>query len=181
MSAPQQTTPHLPASPTQLHAAELSSPAPDTAEPGSVGAGSTVLGNSNSNSAATNPQAPIGLGLQLTTALSKAETEVSWGAPAGLHMRRPNDENLAIFRRAVGINSGISSSNNNNINSSTLNSTTATDPASLEAGRRTAGRGIYAAAQGEVHRKKLLFHLLSFVINASHVSQIVIGASLTAL
>lgn len=199
MTAPQTTSPN-PESSTQLHAAEFSSPAPDTEPRGSVGAGSTIIGHVNS--ATTDHQNPIGLGLQLNTTPSKPDTEAPWGAPAGLHMRRPNDENLAIFRQAVGINShlnlDLSNINNNLLNSATTTATdpaatTTTDPASLEAGRRTAtaataavaavaaGGGIYAAARGEVRRKALRFHLLSFVINASHVSQIVIGASLTAL
>jgi hypothetical protein len=139
---------------------------PDT-DP-SVGAGSTVLGSGSGRGApdANHPDHPdqeeIGLGLRGPV---KADTDLSWGAPAGLHIRRFNDENLVIFRRAVGINSTLSGS---------------TDPASLEAGRRKAV-GIYSAALSEVRRKKWMFHLLSFVINASHFTQIIIGASLTAL
>ncbi|KAK4032548.1 hypothetical protein C8A01DRAFT_50682 [Parachaetomium inaequale] len=164
MSAPPVTSPN-PKSPAQFHAAELSPPAPDT-DP-SVGAGSTIVGGSGGGGAPDpdhpdHPDQKIGLGLRGPV---KADTDLSWGAPAGLHIRRLNDENLVIFRRAVGINSTLSGS---------------TDPESLEAGRRKAV-GIYAAALSEVRRKKWMYHILSFVINASHFAQIIIGASLTAL
>lgn len=214
MSAPQPTT-FSPASPTNFHAPAvgLSSPAPDTEPPGSAGGGSTVIGSSS-----IDHQTPIGLGLQ-NTGLPKTDIELAiWGSPAGLHMRRPNDENLAIFQRAVGINSNSNSNrdsssgsnnNNNNRNSNNRNRNSnnrpappTTDAASLEVGQQhietpaipaapaapaaALEKGcrpgsIYAAARAEVRRKAVLFHLLSFVINAGHVSQIVIGASLTAL
>jgi hypothetical protein len=89
----------------------------------------------------------------------------AWAAPEGEHIRATNDENLVIFRRAVGINSTLAGS---------------ADPASLEEGRRKAV-GIYAAALREVWRKKLAYHLLSLLLNACHFAQIIIGASLTAL
>jgi hypothetical protein len=107
-----------------------------------------------------NHSAPTGLG-----GVAKSHTDLSWGVPAGLHIRRFNDENLVIFRRAVGINSTLSGS---------------TDPDSLEAGRRKA-MGIYAAALKAERNKKLMYHLTSVLINACHFSQIIIGASLTAL
>jgi hypothetical protein len=41
--------------------------------------------------------------------------------------------------------------------------------------------GIYAAALGAVRRKTWSYHFLSWLINACHFVQIIIGASLTAL
>lgn len=97
--------------------------------------------------------------------MPKANTDMSWGLPAGLPIRRMNDENLVIFRRAVGINSSLAGS---------------ADPESLEEGRKKA-MGIYAAAlQGE-RRKKLMYRLMSVLVNFCHFAQIIIGASLTAL
>jgi hypothetical protein len=95
----------------------------------------------------------------------KSDTDLSWGAPAGLPLRRLNDENLVIFRRAVGINSTLAGS---------------TDPESLEEGRKKAV-GIYRSALTEVRRKQWMYWSLSILINASHFAQIIIGASLTAL
>ncbi|KAK4125983.1 hypothetical protein N657DRAFT_654459 [Parathielavia appendiculata] len=106
--------------------------------------------------------AEIGLGFDGPL---KSDTDLSWGAPAGLPIRRLNDENLVIFRRAVGINSTLAGS---------------TDPESLEEGRKKAV-GIYRSALTEVRRKKVAYRFLSFLINASHFAQIIIGASLTAL
>ncbi|GAB1319171.1 hypothetical protein MFIFM68171_09381 [Madurella fahalii] len=95
----------------------------------------------------------------------KADTNTSWGVPAGLPIRRMNDENLVIFRRAVGINSALAGS---------------TDPESLEEGRKKAV-GIYAAALKAERRKKLMYRLISILVNGCHFAQIIIGASLTAL
>ncbi|KAK4110227.1 hypothetical protein N656DRAFT_714092 [Canariomyces notabilis] len=96
-----------------------------------------------------------------------AETDPDpvWGLPAGLPIRRLNDENLVIFRRAVGINSTLAGS---------------TDPESLEEGRKKAV-GIYAAALRAQRRKKLMYRLIGFLIYVCHFAQIIIGASLTAL
>ncbi|KAH6632071.1 hypothetical protein F5144DRAFT_592914 [Chaetomium tenue] len=185
MSAPQ-PTPFSPVSPTQFHApvAGLSSPAPDTEPPGSAGGGSTVIGSSS-----IDHQIPIGLGLR-NTALPKTDIELAiWGSPAGLHMRRPNDENLVIFQRAVGINSNSnrdrdSSSSNINTNTNTNgnngnsdnrpateHATSTTDAASLEAGQgHTAAPGL---PEEEGCRPGSIY--------AAARAEIVIGASLTAL
>jgi len=95
----------------------------------------------------------------------KADTDLSWGTPAGLPLRRSNDENLVIFRRAVGINSALAG---------------AADPSSMEEGRRKAV-GMYGAVLAE-QRKKWFWHaLISAMIYVSHFAQVVIGATLTAL
>ncbi|AEO66622.1 uncharacterized protein THITE_2046074 [Thermothielavioides terrestris NRRL 8126] len=110
--------------------------------------------------------------------LTKADTDLSWGAPAGLPMRGRNDENLVIFRRAVGINSWSGPPAGGGGGGSGGG---ADHPAALEEGRQRRRGGIYAAAAREVRRKAVQYHLLSLLINASHFAQIIIGASLTAL
>jgi len=74
----------------------------------------------------------------------KADEEIVWSEPAGLRVRGQNDENLVIFRRAVGINSTLS---------------TATDCRSLEEGRQAA-TGMYAACIREQRQKKLTYLLI---------------------
>ncbi|KAH8886886.1 hypothetical protein GQ53DRAFT_768750 [Thozetella sp. PMI_491] len=97
--------------------------------------------------------------------LPKADTNLSWGAPAGLHIRNANDENLRIFRRAVGINSDYSTSSSGG---------------SLEEGRKAA-MGVYKAVISEQKRKSRQHFALSFLVYFAHFAQIVIGAILTAL
>ena len=97
--------------------------------------------------------------------LPKADTNLSWGAPAGMPMRGPNDENLRIFRRALGINSDLASS---------------TSGGSLEQGRKNAV-GIYGAVIREQKRKAAQHLALSILVYGAHFGQIVIGAVLTAL
>ncbi|KAK4199938.1 hypothetical protein QBC40DRAFT_76594 [Triangularia verruculosa] len=98
-------------------------------------------------------------------AVVKSDTDLSWGQPAGLPIRRTNDENLVIFRRAVGINSTLPGS---------------TDCRSLEEGRKSA-MGMYAAAMRAQRNKKLISRLVNLIVYASHFFQIIVGASLTAL
>ncbi|KAK0726638.1 hypothetical protein B0T21DRAFT_293478 [Apiosordaria backusii] len=100
-----------------------------------------------------------------TPAVIKSDTDLSWGQPAGLPIRRTNDENLVIFRRAVGINSTLPGS---------------TDCRSLEEGRKSA-MGMYAAAMRAQRNKKFLSRLVNLIVYASHFFQIIVGASLTAL
>ncbi|KAK1783173.1 hypothetical protein QBC45DRAFT_447934 [Copromyces sp. CBS 386.78] len=94
----------------------------------------------------------------------KADTNLSWGDPAGLPLRGTNDENLVIFRRAIGINSGLAGES---------------DPRSLEEGRRRAV-GMYAAAMKAQREKRVKHALIDFLLYASHLAQILIGATLTA-
>ncbi len=100
-----------------------------------------------------------------TPGLPKADTNSSWPPPAGLHPRGPNDENVQIFRRAVGINSNLSA---------------VQDAGSLEEGRKTAV-GIYLAVIRESRTKHWQFFFLNVLIYACHFLQIAIGAGLTAL
>ncbi len=87
-----------------------------------------------------------------TPGLPKADTDSSWPEPAGLPPRNAQDENLQIFRRAVGINSGLS---------------TVGDAGSLEEGRRTA-TGIYLAVVRECRAKHWQFVLLNASIYLCH-------------
>lgn len=98
-------------------------------------------------------------------AIHKADTNLSWGDPAGLPMRGTNDENLVIFRRAIGINSGLAGES---------------DPRSLEEGRKRAV-GMYAATMKAQREKRVKHALIDFLLYASHLAQILIGATLTAL
>ncbi len=138
---------------------------PDINHPPQIGLGINSPAAAAPSKPEHHPYPPALAPLFTTSTLKPADTDLSWLPPAGLHIPRPNHENLVIFRRAVGINSTMAGS---------------ADPKSLEEGRKKAV-GIYAVALGEVRRKKVMYHVLSAVINASHVMQIVIGASLTAL
>ena len=101
-----------------------------------------------------------------TPKLPKASTNAPWGAPAGLPVRGPNDDMLVIFRRAVGINSDLS--------------TAAAWPSTLETGRRKAV-GVYAGVLRTRRTKAVLFASLSALLWLSYLAQIVVGAALTAL
>jgi hypothetical protein len=70
--------------------------------------------------------------------------EVAWSEPAGLRVRNANDENLVIFRRAVGINSSLQHAN---------------DPRSLEEGRKHA-TGMYAATLKAQRNKRIMYTLI---------------------
>ncbi|KAK4220942.1 hypothetical protein QBC38DRAFT_330271, partial [Podospora fimiseda] len=96
----------------------------------------------------------------------KADTNLSWGEPAGLPIRPSNDENLLIFRRAIGIN--------------TTSTRFPSDPRSLEECRLKA-QGIYLAIIQAQTSKKRLYQILATLIYLIYFLQIPISASLTAL
>lgn len=98
--------------------------------------------------------------------LSKVNTNLSWGSPAGLPVRDPGDECLLIFRRAVGINSDLAMSF---INGDTL-----------ENGRRQAS-GIYKLVMKQKWKKSVTHHTLSIILYICHFAQIIVAAVLTAL
>lgn len=98
-------------------------------------------------------------------ALPKVDTNISWPTPAGLPPRGPNDENLVIFRRALGINSHLS---------------TSTEGGTLEQGRKAAV-GVYRAVLHEQTTKKRQHRIVGVLIYLCYFAQIVIGAVLTAL
>ena len=97
--------------------------------------------------------------------IPKVDTNISWPTPAGLPPRGPNDENLVIFRRALGINSHLS---------------TSTEGGTLEQGRKAA-LGIYRAVLHEQKTKKWQHRVVSVLLYLCHFTQIIIGAVLTAL
>ncbi|KAK1836559.1 hypothetical protein QBC39DRAFT_296622 [Podospora conica] len=99
-------------------------------------------------------------------AVAKADEQVSWSAPAGLRPRSQNDENLSIFRRAVGINAALPA--------------TSTTLLTLEEGRAHA-TGMYASVLSTQRQKTLVYNALQALVYLSHFLQIILGASLTAL
>lgn len=94
----------------------------------------------------------------------KADTNMSWGTPLGLGIRGPNDENLVIYRKALGINWTKSS----------------LDAATLEEGRKSA-TGIYKSVIDSQSKKHMQHDVLTALLYVLYLSQIVIGAALTAL
>ncbi|OAA61812.1 hypothetical protein SPI_04671 [Niveomyces insectorum RCEF 264] len=97
--------------------------------------------------------------------LAETNTNPSWGKPAGLEPRKPNDDNLVIFRHAVGINSQLDGR---------------AEPSNVEQGRKTA-TGIYLRVLKEERSKTFRFHVINTVVNTCHVVQILVGAALTTL
>ncbi|KAI1819131.1 hypothetical protein F4861DRAFT_167301 [Xylaria intraflava] len=95
----------------------------------------------------------------------KVDTEISWGTPVGLPIRSNNDENLVIFRRALGINT---------------HKTSADDSGTLEEGRTTA-MGMYRHVIEMQTRKRVQHGLLQAFLYLVYFAQIIIGAALTAL
>lgn len=96
-----------------------------------------------------------------------------WGAPAGLAIRAPNDENLVIFRRALGI-------------PSCKGSRWGKDARALEEGddrrkQRRCGTGVYGSVLRAQDHKRTRHVLLDGLLYSSHFAQVMIGAALTAL
>ncbi|KAK4169974.1 hypothetical protein QBC43DRAFT_198645 [Cladorrhinum sp. PSN259] len=103
--------------------------------------------------------------------IPKADTDLSWGTPAGLPIPPSNDENLVIFRRAVGINTTIIPPNPSQPSES---------PRSLEECRHSA-KGIYLATIKSQTSTNRLFYITASLIYFSYFVQILVGATLTAL
>lgn len=101
----------------------------------------------------------------------KASTTYSWTSPAGLPLRSTDDENLLIFRRAVGINSD---------RASPIPASSSDDDDGIEKGRRRAV-GIYRSVIRSQRSKRTAHHALGALLYASHFLQIVLAAVLTAL
>ena len=99
-----------------------------------------------------------------STGILKADTNMSWGPPAGLKIRGPNDENLVIFRKALGINYHLESA----------------DECTLEEGRQSAV-GIYKNVITIRNRKRMRYSGVGAFIYTCYFTQIVVGAALTAL
>ncbi|KAI0479539.1 hypothetical protein GGR56DRAFT_635564 [Xylariaceae sp. FL0804] len=94
-----------------------------------------------------------------------ASTSLGWGAPAGLGIRGSNDENLVVFRKALGIN---------------YQRAGAADGGTLEEGRRSAV-GIYASVIRAQQSKRTAHTLVSAFLYLCYFAQIIVGAALTAL
>ncbi|KAI2609474.1 uncharacterized protein GGS25DRAFT_484917 [Hypoxylon fragiforme] len=119
---------------------------------------------SKAPAAAAAPQKPDPASQPPDLARLKPITSLTWGAPAGLSPRGPNDENLVIFRRALGINYHRE----------------ATDSGTLEEGRKTA-IGIYRSVLRTQTHKTIQLALLTAFLYFCYFAQIVIGAVLTAI
>ncbi|KAK8131741.1 hypothetical protein PG984_008179 [Apiospora sp. TS-2023a] len=107
--------------------------------------------------------------------MRRADTNFTWGSPAGLGIRASNDENLLIFRKAVGINylppvRGPAFDR----------SATVVSPRTLEEGRRAA-IGIYRSVITEASHKHTLYTVMTVLLYLCYFAQVVIGAALTAL
>ncbi|KAI1846661.1 hypothetical protein JX265_009036 [Neoarthrinium moseri] len=94
----------------------------------------------------------------------KADTNMSWGAPLGLKVRGANDENLIIFRKAVGINWHPKN----------------VDNATLEEGRKSA-TGIYKSVLDAEQKKNIQHDTVTVLLYFLYFAQVVVGAALTAL
>lgn len=107
--------------------------------------------------------------------VGRADTDMTWGSPAGLGIRASNDENLLIFRKAVGINylppvRGPAFDR----------AATVVSPRTLEEGRRAA-LGLYRSVLAEAARKRALYTVTTALLYLCYLAQVVIGAALTAL
>lgn len=91
------------------------------------------------------------------------------GHSAGATLPGENDENLVIFRRAIGINSDAGDW-----------SAPGMSLPDIETGRRTAV-GMYRAVISQQQRKKRVHHGVSALVWTCHGVQIIVGAALTSL
>lgn len=125
---------------------------------------STTAVEANDTVPKTGPKPPKPTMNTSIQAPRKVDTNMSWGMPLGLGVRGPNDENLVIFRKALGINWTKA-----NVDASTL-----------EEGRKSA-TGVYKCvidAQTNKHTQHAAMTALLYIL---YFSQIVVGAALTAL
>ncbi|CAK7567019.1 MAG: hypothetical protein SEPTF4163_004977 [Sporothrix epigloea] len=111
------------------------------------------------------------------TSISDDAISDVWGEPAGLNPRSANDENMVLFRMAVGIPARYSA------RTSSATPTAARDPESgtvldLSRGQAT---GIYARILAEKQAKLWQASVLNNLVNACYVAQILVGAALTTL
>lgn len=87
---------------------------------------------------------------------------------AGATLPGENDDNLLIFRRAIGINSDV------------FECSPDTPPPDVETGRKNAV-GMYRAVIQQQQRKKRIHHAVSALVWSCHGVQIIVGAALTSL
>ncbi|KAI0965638.1 hypothetical protein F4678DRAFT_327918 [Xylaria arbuscula] len=136
------------------------------------GAPQTATTNSQSPSAATGPAVPKPITTNVPKPIDtstppprKADTTLSWGTPAGLPIPSNNNENLLIFRKALGIN---------------MHRDVTDDNGTLEEGRKSA-IGIYRNVVTTQTRLHIRHALLTAFLYLVYFAQIIIGAALTAL
>ncbi|KAK6196560.1 hypothetical protein LQW54_011449 [Pestalotiopsis sp. IQ-011] len=128
-------------------------------KPGATGMATSPVSNTTTTTS-TNADQPA-----VVMPPKKVDTNMSWGMPLGLGVRGPNDENLIVFRKAVGINYSKSSHG---------------DFPTLEEGRCSAS-GIYKMVVDAQSRKRAQHSVVTTLLYVLYLAQIVIGAALTAL
>ncbi|KAM0322006.1 hypothetical protein ACHAQA_009748 [Verticillium albo-atrum] len=111
------------------------------------------------------PPDPPGSRDPSTSRLAKSEIGSRPSAEDSSPATGPNVDQLRFFRRALGIHSGAALSNNDD----------------LERSRAASSTGLYASILREHAVKKWQRRILTVIIYACHIAQVVIGAVLTAL
>ncbi|ERS95229.1 uncharacterized protein SPSK_06360 [Sporothrix schenckii 1099-18] len=106
-------------------------------------------------------------------------TSGPWGDPAGLDMRRANDENVVLFREAVGIPTASTRPPTPSADAS--HRPARHDPESGGVPPDSMPTGIYARVIKEKKAKMWQASVLNGLLNACHVAQILVGAVLTTL
>ena len=114
-----------------------------------------------------------------SSALNDGIITAPWGDPAGLDRRKDNDENVVLFREAIGISA----------HSPSPASPTTTPPAvqDPESGvvcddvPHRKATGIYRRILAEKEAKSWQACVLNSLVNACHIAQILVGAVLTTL
>ncbi|RYP26914.1 hypothetical protein DL767_007881 [Monosporascus sp. MG133] len=96
--------------------------------------------------------------------MRKAGTDMSWGSPAGLKIRGPHNEHLAIFRKALGINFHRDCA----------------EECTLEEGRKSA-IGIYKIVITTQARKRMQHAALMAFLYTCYFAEVVIGPGLTVV
>ncbi|GAP82776.1 putative c6 transcription protein [Rosellinia necatrix] len=148
--------------------------------PGMPGTATQTATNDSQSPAAATGTTPATMPRPLKTNVTpispglprKADTAMSWGAPAGLGIRKDNDENLLIFRQALGINT--------HQHGGTVADGVACHGGSLEEGRKAAV-GVYRMVIETQARMRWQHAALQAFLYVVYFVQIVIGAGLTAL
>lgn len=155
MSEPQKATAPKASEQTPLVNRDGSSQAPQTsndAPPLKTSVGASRLGTDTPTSAYKLP---------------KVDTQIQWPMPFGGHPRLSNDENLIIFRCAIGINSDRAPK-------------AKASSRTLEEGIPKP-MGIYRSVLEEQRKRAWQHFAISWALNIMHFAQVVIGATLTAL
>ncbi|KAK8045583.1 C6 transcription factor [Apiospora rasikravindrae] len=169
-TAAKDTRPPLPSVTTDVGTARAPAQAPAAPAPAAASTANTNNKPPKPAHDSLTPESP-----ELLRQHARADTNFTWGSPAGLGIRAANDENLLIFRKAVGINylppvRGPAFDR----------SATVVSPRTLEEGRRAA-IGIYRSVITEASHKHSLYTVMTILLYLCYFAQVVIGAALTAL